>query len=511
MIKFMDYKKYIKTLKPITSIDIFTKTGDFHPEGLFSEIIFGPVGSSKERRGTFSYIDLNAYIIHPTAYKLLIQLDRKIEKFISTEETFSLNQKNELEITPNSGVTGINEFIKLFPSIKFRGETEGREKIIKLLNDSYKDGNLFVNIIPVIPPDLRPANQDQDGNWIIDTLNDIYTNIMKRSFQVKSSGSGPLYDLLNYTLQKSVLEHDEFIKTKIQKKSGIVREQMLGKRVDFSARAVITPGPELNADEIGLPFRMAVKLFEPFILHHLLYTKAVNKEILERLVKEHTEQELSVDSVKKVIVAIKSNDKMNPDLYELFFEVTQIVMKDRLILAKRDPVLQRDSYRAYIPILVRGNTLQLSTMRTGGHNADFDGDSYNGNINIYVNDNKVKMHIKDFENSNLIYRTNNKIKDNGIEVIEYKIKDDVDIDIKVQAIDPNTGNVMKKKITDFSVHKNIDMYKISDKQNRFEEFHASYDHSLIIYDENLKEIRKVSPRELLENREGKYLIQRQVE
>ena len=96
MIQFLDLKNFRKGLTPVTSTQLFSKPGEWHPEGLFSEIIFGPEESS-ERKKTFSYIDLNAQVIHPSAYMLLIQLDRKIEKFLSTEDTYSLDKSGVLQ------------------------------------------------------------------------------------------------------------------------------------------------------------------------------------------------------------------------------------------------------------------------------------------------------------------------------------------------------------------------------------------------------------------------------
>src|SRR3990172_1773621 len=122
MINFLDTEKFKRGLQPVTSSELFSKPGEWHSEGLFSEIIFGPEESS-ERKKTFSYIELGAYVVHPSAYMLLIQLDRKIEKFLSTEETYIIDSKGLLQISPD-GVTGISEFMKILPSIKFRGGTE---------------------------------------------------------------------------------------------------------------------------------------------------------------------------------------------------------------------------------------------------------------------------------------------------------------------------------------------------------------------------------------------------
>ena len=143
MIQFLDIKKFKRGLQPVTSTELFSKPGEWHPEGLFSEIIFGPEESA-ERKKTFSYIDMNAQVVHPSAYMLLIQLDRKIEKFLSTEETYSVDANGNLQIDSN-GVTGISEFIKILPKIKFRGGTDTRNKFIKKIEEADKNGVLFID------------------------------------------------------------------------------------------------------------------------------------------------------------------------------------------------------------------------------------------------------------------------------------------------------------------------------------------------------------------------------
>ncbi len=374
MINFLDIKSFKKGLKPITATELFSKPGEFHPDGLFSETIFGPEEST-ERKKTFAYIDLNASVIHPSAYMLLIQLDRKIELFVSAQETFSVDSKGTLQKDPD-GVTGISSFIKLLPKIKFRGGTDTRDKFVKKIKESYKSGILFIDLIPVIPPTQRDAYQDEKGMWVIDPLNDYYIGILRRAYQIKSAAkTGALFDLLNFELQKAVINHDNFIRKLIQKKRGLIRSQMLGKRTDFSGRAVVTPGPDLKINEIGIPLRMAVSLFEPFLIHRLFNSGRVDPVKLGKEVKKFIGLELSIDSMKSVLKAIKSGDDVPKALYNIIFEATEVAMMNRVVLAKRDPVLHAESVRSFNPILITGNTIQLCTLQVGGFNADFDGDT----------------------------------------------------------------------------------------------------------------------------------------
>jgi DNA-directed RNA polymerase beta' subunit len=376
-LKLLDVDDFSKGLIPVISMELRTKSGQPHPEGLFSEKIFGVEGSADREQGkNYSFINLNVYVIHPAMFEFLKRLDRKILLYLSTEESFSITPDGDI-ISDENGVTGISEFLKSFPQIKFRGGTPVREQLIKMVKDSYKNGTLYINKIPVIPPKFRDMFQDQETKeWVMDELNNVYATIMRKASQIKSIGKqGALFDILNYNLQLAVNMHDKFVRAKISKKSGLIRSQMLGKRVDFSARAVITPGPQLKINEIGVPLRAAVKLFEPFLIHHFLYAKNYPyKQKLEYEVKKYIESDLSVDSLKRVIKSIKAGDEVPPELVQLFWDACQIVMKGRVVLAKRDPALHDGSYRAFTPVLVDGHTIQLCTLQVGSFNADFDGD-----------------------------------------------------------------------------------------------------------------------------------------
>jgi DNA-directed RNA polymerase beta' subunit len=375
MINFLDLSTFKKNLKPVKSADIWSKPGEWHPEGLFSEIIFGPEEST-ERKTTFSYVDLNTTVIHPAALQILRRLDSKnIPKILSTEESYSLDKDGKLTPDPD-GVTGIASLIKLLPKIKFNAGTDAREKFIKKIEQAIAQKTLFVDIVPVIPPEQRPAFEGSNGRWIIDPINEYYVSILRKSIQMKSAPkSGPLFDLLNYEVQKAVVDHDNFVRTIIQKKRGLIRSQLLGKRTDFSGRSVITPGPELKVNEIGIPLKLAVVLFEPFLLHRLFYSGKVDKQKLNDEINKFLKVELSVDSLRNVFKAIHNGDKIPPSLEKMIFEAAEVVSMNRAVIAKRDPVLHAKSVRAFKPKIVTGNTLKLSTLQVGGFNADFDGDT----------------------------------------------------------------------------------------------------------------------------------------
>lgn len=372
-LEFLNLDVFTRKLDPVTSPQIFTRTNEFHPQGIYSELIFGVQGSL-DRKKKFSFINLNTTVIHPTAYKIFIRLDRKLEKMFSTEQSFSLDKSGNL-IQDDNGVTGIGEFVKLFPKINFRGETPDRESFIEVLQTSYKKGTLFIDKIPVIPPDQRPIFKDDTGRWNKDQINDFYLTNLNKSIQIKSFGKkGIMYDLMNWGIQRSVNDLDDYIRTKVGKKYGLIRSSLLGKRCDFSGRAVITSGPDLNPQQIGIPFKLSLWLFEPFIIHNLLTLKGEELEILKKEVKDFTGLDLSVNSIMSVLKNLREGNKTSKTLYDIFYNIAIQSSENRVVIAKRDPVLHAESVRAYYPIIVPGDTIQLSTLIVGGHGADFDGD-----------------------------------------------------------------------------------------------------------------------------------------
>jgi len=372
-LKFLDMNRFITGLTQVTSTLIHTRTEEFHPDGIFSERIFG-VKNSLARKKTFSYINLGCYCIHPTAFKIFLRLDRKLEKMFSTEDTFRLEKDGTL-VQDDNGVTGINEFIKIFPNLVLRGQSEDRDKFINVLKEAYKNNTLFLQYIPIIPPEQRPIYKDETGRYSQDKINDFYLEILRKSISIKSfSNEGTMYDLMNWFLQKSVNDLDDFIKTKIGKKFGLIRSQLLGKRVDYSGRAVIIGNPDLKSEQIGIPFRLALSIFEPFIMHVLLYSNTVDKIELEKEIKNFISLDLSTNSITSVLKSLKNKDAVPKKLYDIFFEATVLAAHDRVVLAKRDPVLHAESVRAFYPVIMEGNSIQLSDLVTGEFNADFDGD-----------------------------------------------------------------------------------------------------------------------------------------
>src|SRR5262245_53113312 len=245
-----------------------------------------------------------------------------------------------------------------------------RLKIVESIRDSdNKPEWMVLDVIPVIPPDLRPLVLLDSGNFATSDLNDLYRRIINRNNRLKKlvdlnapeviirnekrmlqQSVDALFD--NNRCKRPVLGSSnrplKSLTDMIKGKQGRFRENLLGKRVDYSARSVIVVGPELRLHQCGLPKKIALELFQPFIIRRL--------------------KELSLADT------IKSAKRMLERRDEEVWDILDEVIRDHPVLLNRAPTLHRMGIQAFEPVLIEGNAIRLHPLVCGGFNADFDGD-----------------------------------------------------------------------------------------------------------------------------------------
>ncbi len=228
---------------------------------------------------------------------------------------------------------------------------------------------MILDVIPVIPPDLRPLVPLDGGRFATSDLNDLYRRVINRNNRLQKliQHKAPEVILRN---EKRMLQEavdalfDNGRRSKairgrgkrplkslsdmLKGKQGRFRQNLLGKRVDYSGRSVIVVGPELRLHQCGLPKAMAVELFKPFIIH-----KLVEKGIAE-----------TVKRAKKIV------ERESPEVYEILEEIIQ----DHPVLLNRAPTLHRLGIQAFEPVLVEGKAIRIHPLVCAAFNADFDGD-----------------------------------------------------------------------------------------------------------------------------------------
>ncbi|HKI37313.1 MAG TPA: DNA-directed RNA polymerase subunit beta' [Gemmataceae bacterium] len=250
-----------------------------------------------------------------------------------------------------------------------------RLKVVESLRDSGLGGPqnkpewMVLECIPVIPPDLRPLVLLDSGNFATSDLNDLYRRIINRNNRLKKlvdlnapeviirnekrmlqQSVDALFD--NNRCKRPVLGSSnrplKSLTDMIKGKQGRFRENLLGKRVDYSARSVIVVGPELKLHQCGLPKKIALELFQPFIIRRL-------KEL------GHAD-------------TIKSAKKMLERKDDQVWDILEEVIKNHPVLLNRAPTLHRMGIQAFEPVLIEGNAIRIHPLVCKGFNADFDGD-----------------------------------------------------------------------------------------------------------------------------------------
>ena len=251
-----------------------------------------------------------------------------------------------------------------------------KAKLIKRLDtvEAFrKSGNrpewMVMNVVPVIPPDLRPMVQLDGGRFATSDLNDLYRRVINRNNRLKRllELGAPEIIVRNEKrmLQESVdalIDNSrrgrpvtgagnrplKSLSDLLKGKQGRFRQNLLGKRVDYSGRSVIVVGPELKIYQCGLPKEMAIELFKPFVM----------KELVERHLAHN------IKSAKRMV------ERLSPEVWEIL----EKVIKDHPVMLNRAPTLHRLGIQAFEPVLVEGRAIKLHALVCEAFNADFDGD-----------------------------------------------------------------------------------------------------------------------------------------
>jgi len=373
------------------------------------------VTHSRVRRKRMGHINLAAPIVHIWFFKALPSrlgslLDMKtsdIEKIVyfqdyvvtdpgktplkkkqllTEDEYRAAYEKYNDEFEAEMGAEAIKKLLGLldlnFEAEKIRRDIEKtnskqkikdltkRLKIVEAIRHSENKSEWMVmDVIPVIPPDLRPLVLLESGNFATSDLNDLYRRIINRNNRLKKlvdlnapeviirnekrmlqQAVDALFD--NGRCRRPVLGSSnrplKSLTDMIKGKQGRFRENLLGKRVDYSARSVIVVGPELKLHQCGLPKKIALELYQPFIIRKL---------------KEHGLAD-TIKSAKKML------ERRDPEVWDILEEV----IFQHPVMLNRAPTLHRMGIQAFEPVLVEGNAIKIHPLVCKGFNADFDGD-----------------------------------------------------------------------------------------------------------------------------------------
>ncbi len=266
-------------------------------------------------------------------------------------------------------VVWIRERFKAIESEAERNKLIKRLRIVEgFLNSKSRPEWMVLTVMPVIPPDLRPLVPLEGGRFATSDLNDLYRRIINRNNRLKHIESLRAPEVMIHNEKRLLQEAcDALIENGargkvvvgaggrplkslsdiLKGKQGRFRQNLLGKRVDYSGRSVIVVGPNLKMHQCGLPKEMALELFKPFII----------RELMKR-------ENITLKAAKRMLERVK------PEIWDILEQVT----KDLPILLNRAPTLHRLGVQAFMPTLIEGKSIQLHPLTCAAFNADFDGD-----------------------------------------------------------------------------------------------------------------------------------------
>ncbi len=322
--------------------------------------------------------------------------DKAMEEVLSLKPLKILSEVEYHELSLKYGEvfsagTGAETLRKIFEKIDLKKEIEKmkkeaktaspeeRRKILRrlrlfqgMLQSGVRPEWMFLTVLPVLPPDLRPMVQLDGGRYASSDLNDLYRRVINRNNRLKylleinapevivrnekrmlQEAVDALIDngMRKGTMTQATTGGKRLLKSLadiLKGKQGRFRQNLLGKRVDYSARSVIVVGSELKINQVGIPKRMALELFKPFVIKKILEKElAYNVRAASRLIEQET-------------------DEVWANLEE--------VVKEKVVLLNRAPTLHRLGIEAFYPILIEGEAIQLHPMVCKAFNADFDGD-----------------------------------------------------------------------------------------------------------------------------------------
>ncbi|HTB81875.1 MAG TPA: DNA-directed RNA polymerase subunit beta' [Opitutaceae bacterium] len=270
----------------------------------------------------------------------------------------------------NTTVAELHEQMRATKSKQIKKKLSKRLKVIQgFIHSKSRPEWMVLEVLPVIPPDLRPLVPLEGGRFATSDLNDLYRRVINRNNRLRNLMQLKTPDVIIHNEKRMLQEAVDALfdngrhgrpvtgagnrplkslSDMLKGKQGRFRQNLLGKRVDYSGRSVIVIGPELKLHQCGLPKKMALVLFEPFIIRRL-----------KELGFVHT-----VRGARKMI------EKKSPEVWDILEEVT----KGHPVLLNRAPTLHRLSIQAFEPVLIEGEAIRIHPLVCTAYNADFDGD-----------------------------------------------------------------------------------------------------------------------------------------
>jgi DNA-directed RNA polymerase beta' subunit len=378
-LRLLDIEDYISAnkLKPVTSIRLYEKIEKTDPNGLFSEEIFGKFGST-ERRKKFAYINLGVKVIHPEVFSIIASLDTTISKCLINKATFSITETGVLVEDPE-GASGVQFFISIFDKLNLKKYEKNKPKQVKFIKENRN--RIFISKYLVLPAGIRDLSISKTSKQVLvnfSDLSELYTNLIRYTHTLGSNIESVPIEIKNIVteqIQKTTIEINNWIKDRLKGKTGVIRGGLFKKVVDYSGRLLIGTDHTLPLGTVGLPWPVVLKLYEPFAVNKILKKDQNMLKSIQYMMRLN--DNLSVNDLKRLISKMVDDSKFVPNNMAKYFKLlAEEIIKDKVVLYKRDPVENRDSWlAANIRVDNIGSGIFLNPLDLPRIGGDHDGDA----------------------------------------------------------------------------------------------------------------------------------------
>jgi len=381
-LNLMDVEHFVqrKKIKPVTSSKYHTGSSrnELDKNGLFSEEIFGRLGS-RERKTNYGYVDLKLEFIHPEAYRILTSINTDLTKLILGKQNYIFDNNNNL-VQDENGNSGIFYFIQNIDNINWDEIKTEKPKHVQFIKNNRD--KILINKLILLPAGYRDIQITNTGKQFIQygEINKTYSTIINQTSMLSSNPElfdEDLVGSLFKSIQRNLITVNLWLKSKMKGKYGMIRGGMLKKSVDYSARLVIVPDNKLDMGYMGLPWQVCMKLFEPFFIHYTL--KKDRDNMLKAVIQKFLglEEDIDINDIKKFVKKVneipRDIDNMTVNILK---ETMEKVTEGKVVIYKRDPVENRDSYISnYIKVDDTGFVAKLNSYDLCKNGGDFDGDT----------------------------------------------------------------------------------------------------------------------------------------
>lgn len=452
-LQLLNINKFIEEnkLMEVKSYRIPSKTYD--EDGLWSEIIFGPIGS-KTRSERFGYIDLKKTFIHPTVFNIITTVSDETSKIVRDKGRFVVENKKYVEDI--NGETGIDFLIRTAKDVNYKLFCHKHKADHAKYLEEYKL-NILIDKFLVQPAFNRDVDiYNKKSRMVIDEINDYYSKLIIYVSQLTG-----LDEIDNITIRKIQLQLNAIVdfikKDKMTGKKGLFKGTMLRKSLDYSSRLVLTNSPDIELGTVGLPWHTLVALFEPFVIYHL-FKKVENEPVIKLLETYTGNANFDQHSFNKFTKDIITNPEVIPnEVKNGIISVLHQFLDNQIVMCKRDPVVQRKSWFAAKPIITEGRVAYVNSVDLG----PIGGDCLKGNVVTYTKNNNGEF-VKNIESIDNFY------KNHRLEFIESRLNGDIEVydflvldEIYSMGINEKEETIQYCKIDRWSIHTNLNLFNMT--------------------------------------------------